>query len=66
MQRHDTDPISLLFGLLFLGVVAMLGVLATDASRSAVHLGFAIVLLGAGAAGLAASLHRGRERSPHL
>jgi len=66
MRRHDTDPISLLFGLLFLGVVAMLGVLATDASRSAVHLGFAIVLLGAGAAGLAASLHRGRERPPHL
>jgi uncharacterized membrane-anchored protein len=62
MRRHNTDPISLLFGLLFLGVVAMLGVLATDASRSAVHLGFAIVLLGAGAAGLAASLHRGRER----
>jgi uncharacterized membrane-anchored protein len=61
VRRHDTDAISLLFGLLFLGVVAMLGVLATHASRSAVHLGFAIVLLGAGAAGLAASLHRHRE-----
>ena len=59
MRRHDTDPISLLFGLLFLGVAAMLGVLAADAGRTAVHLGFAIVLLGAGAAGLAASLHRG-------
>jgi uncharacterized membrane-anchored protein len=58
MQRHNTDPISLLFGLLFLGVVAMVGVLATDASRTAVHLGFAAVLLGAGAAGLIASLHR--------
>lgn len=64
MRRHDTDPISLLFGLLFLGVVAMLGVLATNASRAAVHLGFAIVLLGAGATGLAASLHRGRDRHP--
>jgi hypothetical protein len=66
MQRHDTDPVSLLFGLLFLGVVAMLGIVAADASRSAVHLGFAIVLLGAGAAGLAGSLHRGRGRHPHL
>ena len=65
MTRHDTDAISLLFGLLFLGVVAMVGVLATDASRTAVHLGFAIVLLGAGAAGLAASLQRGRSHHPH-
>lgn len=59
MRRHDTDPISLLFGVLFLGAVAMVGVLAADVGRTAVHLGFAIVLLGAGAAGLAASLHRG-------
>ena len=63
MQRHETDAVALTFGLIFVGVVnAWLMVATCGADVGGLQWFFPVLLLGAGAAGVAASLVR-RERS---
>lgn len=61
MQRHDLDVVSLVFGLIFLGVAVLMGIVGLGApARTAVQFAVPVVLLCAGAAGLAASVHSRR------
>jgi hypothetical protein len=63
VQRHETDAVALTFALIFLGVATAWLMVATGAADvSGLRWFFPVLLLGAGAAGVAASLVR-RERS---
>lgn len=56
MRRHDVDPVSLVFGLIFLGAAVLVAVVGLGApARTAMQLAVPVVLLCAGAAGLAAA-----------
>lgn len=64
MQRHETDAVALTFGLIFLGITgAWLLVAAGAADVTGLRYFFPILLLGAGIAGVAASVLR-RDRDP--
>jgi hypothetical protein len=61
MHSHDLDPISLLFGLIYTGLAAMLGLIALGASvRTTASLALPALLIVAGCAGLAT--HRRSDR----
>lgn len=54
MHRHDLDATSLLFGLIYTGLAAMLGLIALGASvRTTASLALPALLILAGCAGLA-------------
>lgn len=62
MQRHEVDPVSLTFGLIFLGIAnAWLMVETGAADVAGLRWFFPVLLLGAGAAGVVSSLLRGRR-----
>lgn len=62
MQRHDVDPVSLTFGLIFLGIAnAWLMVETGAAEIEGLRWFFPVLLLGAGAAGVVSSLLRSRR-----
>jgi hypothetical protein len=62
VQRHDVDPVSLTFGLIFLGIAnAWLMVETGAAEIDGLRWFFPVLLLGAGAAGVVSSLLRGRR-----
>jgi hypothetical protein len=62
VQRHDLDAVSLVFGLIFLGVAVLIAVVGLGApTRTAVQYAVPVVLLCAGAAGLAASARSHRR-----
>lgn len=64
VQRHETDAVALTFALIFLGVAnAWLMVAAGAADVTGLRWFFPVLLLGAGGAGVVASLVR-RERTP--
>ena len=61
MHRHDLDPISLLFGLIYTGLAGMLGLIALGASaRTTASLAVPALLIVAGCAGLAGRRRGGR------
>lgn len=63
MAKHDTDVTSLVFGVLFLGLAGMWALVRYDAlSLPAASVVAPIVLILAGAGGLALSLRRGARR----
>ncbi|GAA0613946.1 hypothetical protein GCM10009547_14780 [Sporichthya brevicatena] len=63
MRRHDLDPVSLTFGLLFVGVAAGWLAVQSDAIEVAdLRWFYTGLLLIAGAAGTAISLLRERDR----
>lgn len=66
MKRHDTDVVSLVFGLLFLGVSAMWPLMHYDVmGLSGLEVAAPVLLVSIGLAGLMASLNKlRRERNP--
>ncbi len=65
MRRHDIDPTSLTFGVLFLGFAAAWALVAGDLTDlSALRLVIPLVLLAAGIAGVAGPLRGTRSREP--
>jgi hypothetical protein len=62
VQRHDVDPVSLTFGLIFLGIANAWLMVETGASEiDGLRWFFPVLLLGAGAAGVVSSLRRSRR-----
>lgn len=62
MKRHDTDVVSLMFGLLFLGVSAMWPLVHYDVlGLPGLGVAAPILLVSVGLAGLVASLNRIRR-----
>lgn len=62
MKGHDVDPVSLTFGLIFLGIAnAWLMVETGAAEIEGLRWFFPVLLLGAGAAGMISSLRRSRR-----
>ncbi|MGH8828055.1 MAG: hypothetical protein ACRDVZ_10785 [Jiangellaceae bacterium] len=66
MKRHDTDVVSLVFGLLFLGVSAMWPLVHYDVlGLSGLDVAIPVLLVSVGLAGLIASLGKlRRDRRP--
>ncbi|TDE15747.1 hypothetical protein [Jiangella asiatica] len=66
MKRHETDVVSLVFGLLFLGVSAMWPFVHYDVlGLSGLEVAMPVLLVSIGLAGLLASLSKlRRERDP--
>ncbi len=56
MARHEIDAVSLVFGLIFLGLAVLIAVVVAGApAQTAAQVAIPVVLLCAGCAGLAAS-----------
>jgi hypothetical protein len=65
VQRHETDPVALTFGLIFLGIAtAWLMVTAGGADITGLRYFFPVLLLGAGAAGIVANVLKRPARVP--
>jgi hypothetical protein len=61
VRRHETDAVALTFALIFLGIAgAWLMVAAGAADVTGLRYFFPVLLLGAGGAGVATTLLRGR------
>lgn len=62
MGKHQVDPVSLTFGLIFLGIANAWVMVETGAAEvEGLRWFFPVLLLGAGAAGMVSSLLRGRR-----
>lgn len=63
MRRHDTDVLSLVFGIVFLGVAALWPLFHYSVfPDDVVGMALPVLLIGAGVLGLAASLTRSRRQ----
>jgi hypothetical protein len=64
VYKHATDPLSLVFGIIYLGAAVLWALnLSATVSASTTRFVVPLVLIAAGAAGLVAAITRGRRSS---